>query len=292
MIVVPLIVAGGIFYLSRASSGSSYVPLSLGKTFTAKEMDEATRTLSSAGLNDFRANGQQILVPGDQLASYNAALVAGGSLPSGWASEWERKFDKQSGIFTSAEHLQNIKEIQLAKALREMIISVPDVEDASVIWTPATKHSWRRDSCRTATVSVKTHPGCELSMNLVQGIRHSVAGAIDDLKPENVVVFDQVKMTAFTPERDNDPYSGRVLNQIKEFTSLYQQKISKQLRFIPGVIVTVDVEMERAKPIDKTPNPQRTGISDSLATEAPQSDVVPIGTVNARHHPRRRRRTR
>ncbi|MEX2288133.1 MAG: hypothetical protein WD648_13645 [Planctomycetaceae bacterium] len=281
LILVPLLVAGGISFLVRSGAGSSYVPLSLGKAFTAEEMVEASRTLSGAGLNDFRQDGRQILVPGEQVASYNAALVAGGSLPSGWASEWERKFDKQSGTFTSTERYQNIKEIQLAKALREMIVQVPDVEDANVIWTPPKRHSFRRDSGRTATVCVKTRPGRELSMNLVEGIRHSVAGAIDDLKSENVVVFDQVKMTAFAPEHEDDPYSGRVLNQIKEFTSLYQRKISEQLKFIPGVIVTVDVELDSIKSSEKTtrtPSPITSAISQRDRTTMRQLNQEPSGT--------------
>jgi flagellar biosynthesis/type III secretory pathway M-ring protein FliF/YscJ len=280
LLIVPVLIAGAIFFLVQNGTSKSYVPLSLGKAFSAEEGTQVTRALASAGLTDFRQVGQQILVPKHEVERYNAALLAGGGLPAGWASEWEKKFDEQSSVFTSSEQLQNLKEIQLAKALRGIILGAPDIEDASVIWTPAKKHSWRNRSARTATVSVKPKAGRELSMNLVQGIRHAVAGAIDDLKPENVVVFDQARMTAFTPEKADDPYSSRVLNRIQEFTALYQRKIAEQLNFIPDVIVTVDVEIDniQTEAVQKSElNPKTVVLSQRDRSRKDESSQGPAG---------------
>lgn len=280
LLIVPVMVAGAIFFLVQNGTSKTYVPLSLGKAFSAEEGSQVTRALASSGLTDFRQEGAQILVPRAEVERYNAAVMAGGGLPSGWASEWEKKFEEQSNVFTSSEQLQTQKEIQLAKELRRMIMAAPDVEDASVVWTPPKKHSWRKNSARTATVSVKPKPGRDVSMSLVQGIRHAVAAAIEDLKPENVVVFDQTRMTAFTPDREDDPYSSRVLNRIQEFTTLYQRKIAEQLNFIPDVIVTVDVEIDNInaqEEIKSDVNPKSVVINQRDRSKKDESDRGPAG---------------
>ncbi len=279
--VIPLMIAGALFFLMRSGS-SSYVPLSLGKTFTTDEIAGVQQTLAASGLNDFRVEGQQILVPRSQVDRYNAALAASGGMPSGWASDWEKKFNEQSGPFTSSQNLGTIKEIALAKQLEKIVRAVPGIGDASVLYTDPKRRGWGSKAApRTATVSVKPKGGRELPMPVIDGIRHTVAGAIDGLNPEDVVVFDQNKGYAYRPEKPNDPYNAEVLVRIQRFTRFYEEQISNQLSWIPGAIVTASVELDSEKSHIRQKrvfNPKTVAVKTEESSKSNESSQNPIGT--------------
>ena len=246
LVLLPAMILGAFWLLMFRNNSSSYVALSWGKAFTFEELINAERALIGAGLSDFHREGARIMVPAGEVERYNAALLEGGGFPSDWASEMEKQFDK-GGLFPSDRQSRERKRIALAKALRRVIRAIPAIDDAEVIWTTLPGRRFSKSSSVKATVFIRPRGGRELSAMLVQSLRSAVAHSVANLKPSDVVVFDQVKQVAYTPDQEGDPFGGRLLARINQFTDMYRGKIDEALSYIPHVLVTVNVELEKLK---------------------------------------------
>lgn len=244
---VPVVLLAAFAALAWQGNTSSYVPLSWGKVFTLEELRSAEQTLIEAGLDDFRTQGQRILVPAGKVEQYNAALLVDGNLPSNSMSEFEKQFEKAS-VFTSREQLLAHKEIALQNELRKVLLALPDIEDARVIWARSEARRWPdRGTKVTATVSLRPRRGHPIDPQTVRDIRAAVASMVPDLSPDDVTVLDQSTARAFTADRDGDPFDDELVRWIEEHTEQYRRKIEQALTYIPGVIVTVNVEVENLK---------------------------------------------
>lgn len=246
--VVTLAIPAAFLVMLWNGSTSSYVALSYGKVFSPDEQRNAEQSLKEAGLTQFRSEGRQILAPRGEVEKYNNALLQSGSLPSNWAEELETKLEK-STVFSTPDQLQALKDAALAKTLRRMLLAGPDFEDANVIWTPVTPRRARfgRGPRVTATVNVKPKAGRELTQSQVRSIRAAVAGMVSDLSPTDVTVFDMVTYQAYTGDKEGDPYDSGLIAWIREHTRMYEDKILSSLTYIPGVHVTVGVDVENLK---------------------------------------------
>jgi flagellar M-ring protein FliF len=247
LVAVPIVLLAAFGVLAWQKNASSYVPLSWGKVFTIDQLRSAEQTLIEAGLTEFRTEGQRILVPASDVERYNAALLVDGNLPSDSMSEFEKQFEKSS-VFTSREQLQTLKEIALRNVLRDVLRAVPDIEDASVTWARSEARRWPDRGGRvTATVSLRSRRGRPLEPRTVRSIRAAVASMIPDLSPDDVTVFDQSTATAYTGDRDGDPFDDKLVRWIEDHTEQYRRRISTALAYIPDVIVSVQVDVENLK---------------------------------------------
>jgi len=247
LVAVPVIVFAAFGVLMWKGSTSSYVPLSWGKVFSNDELRSAEQTLIEAGLDDFRTQGQRILVPASDVERYNAALLVEGNLPTNSMSEFEKQFEKSS-VFASREQLQTLKDIALRNQLAIVLRAVPDIEDASVTWARPESRRWPdRGGKVTATVSLRPRRGRTLEPKVVRSVRHAVASMVPDLAPEDVTVFDQSTATAYTADRDGDPFDTELVRKIEEHSERYRRQIAEALAYIPDVIVAVHVDIENLK---------------------------------------------
>jgi len=246
--VVTVAIPAAMFLLIWNGSTSSYVPLSYGKLFSPEEQRNAEQALMEAGFSQFRSEGRQILAPRSDVERYNNALLQSGSLPANWAEELEKKLDR-SNLFSTPDQLQALKEAALAKELSRVIKAGPDFEDVSVVWTPASQRRSRsgRGPRVTATVNVKPRRGRELTQQQVHSLRAAVAGMISDLSPSDVVVYDMMNYQSFAADKNGEPYDNGLIAWIREHTRTYEEKIRDALQFIPGVVVTVNVDVENLK---------------------------------------------
>jgi len=242
LLVVPLMTAGAFLFLALGGSSSSYTALQV----DPNQISQAQTALVAAGLDDFHSEGQKIMVPSKQFHRYSAALLEGGSLGSGWAAEFQKQIEKQS-VFTPKNQMKQFKEIALVQELTKVIKAVPDIDDASVMWTNPTTRNWRdRNNVGTATVSVRPSGGQEIPPRLVHALRATVANALG-IPTEKVVIFDQISGTNYDTGSQGDLFSSRILSQIRDFSLMYEKNIRKQLGFIPGVTVAVDVELDNIR---------------------------------------------
>lgn len=246
LILVAALVIGGLGFIVYNNSSTAYVPASYNAPFSADEMKNARALLSARGLNDFKEEGNKLMVPRADVARYNAALLEGGGLPHDWGSELEKQFEKD-GWFPSDRQSQNRKDIALAKALRAMIVQMPAVSEASVIWARSKPRRFSGSGSKvTATVSVKPKGGQEITPQIVQSIRSAVASSISDLSADDVTILNQQTGIAYTKSSES-PFDGEYISWIKQFTEMYKGKVESQLSFIPDVLVTVDVRSSDIK---------------------------------------------
>ncbi|MBT4866679.1 MAG: hypothetical protein HON53_16370, partial [Planctomycetaceae bacterium] len=218
--------------------------LSWGKLFRTEELIRAEQTLIDAGLTDFRHEGQRLMVPKGEEGRYNAALVDGGALPNHWAEELEKSL-ADGGLFQSKAQLQAKMDIVLGKELRRVLRALPDIEEASAKWTTSKPARWPNTGSKvTALVSVRPKAGRELSMARIQSLRYATASMVPDLEAGNVTVLNQTTGDAYTVDDGSNPYDSRALQKASEYARDYEGKIRAALSYIPGVLVTVNVDLE------------------------------------------------
>ncbi len=269
LLVVSGLLVAGFGYLMFAGPSTSKVPLSWGKTFTTEELINAEQTLLDAGLPDFERSGQKLLVPKTDVERYNAALLEGGTLPQGWGSELATQFEKSNGVFESARTADERNRIALANVLQRTIQAVPDIEHASCVWARSKPGRWPHNDTRvTATVSVRPRRGRQLTPQLVESLRLAVVGMIPDLEKANVTVFDQSTGTSHQPVPETSPFDSTIMQRIRDFSREYQSRIQAAIAYIPGAIVSVNVDINDIKShIERTQklNPKETVTSYSAS---------------------------
>lgn len=279
LVAVPVVLLAAFGVLAWQGRMSSYVPLSWGKVFTIEELRSAEQTLIEAGLSEFRTEGQRILVPANKAEQYNAALLAGGNLPSNSMSEFEKQFEKSS-VFTSREQLLAHKEIALQNELRKVLLALPDIEDARVIWAKSEARRWPALGGKvTATVSLRPRRGHPVQPSTVRSIRAAVASMVPDLSPDDVTVLDQSNARAFTADRDGDPFDDKLVRRIDEHIEHYRQRISQALAYIPGVIVSVNVDVENLK--SKVAREQKIDAKQTVTVQSDERTTTSTTTERA-----------
>lgn len=247
LIVVPLLVVAAFAMLLWSQPGASYTALSWGKVFSTDELMKTEQALIEANLTGFRREGQRIMVPAGEADRYNAALLEFDAMPADMGAELLRKFENL-GPFSTDRQRQDMKEALLLQELQRMIMAVPDIEHARVgIASSGRPNSWSRKNHVTANVTVRPRAGRELSQRLVTSLRAAVSSMVPDLKPSDVTIFDVVNAVSYTGESTDDPFNSGPVNRIRELTRQYEQQIQKDLSYIPGVGVTVHVDVDNLK---------------------------------------------
>jgi flagellar M-ring protein FliF len=207
----------------------------------------AEQALINAKLTEFRRVGQRIMVPAKDVDRYNAALLEFDAMPTDLGSQMLSKLDSM-GPFTTDKQRQEMKEAMLLQEMRRMLRAVPDIEDARVVVANAGRRAtWSQKSRVTATVEVKPRGGRELSQTLVHALRTAVASMVPDLQPADVTIFDRVHAVSYTGESADDPFDGKLIQRIRQFTQHYKREIQNDLSYIPNVGVTVQVDIENVK---------------------------------------------
>ena len=284
LIAVPLLVIGGFVILLWSERKGNEVALSFGKVFTTEEIIPVEEALRRSGLTGFRRIGQQIMVPANEVDRYNAALLEFDALPTDLGSQMLTQLGSM-GPFSTDKQRQEMKEAMLLQELRRMLKAIPDIEDVRVVVANSGKKStWAHKSRVTATVQVKPRGGRELASKLVQSLRSAVASMVPDLQPADVTVFDPVHGVSYTGDAADDPFDSKLMQRIREFTQLYEQKIRGDLNYIPEVGVTVQVDIENVKSSvtrSQTVDPKKVAAlatiektnTDNLTQRAPRGEA-------------------
>ncbi|MCH7988385.1 MAG: hypothetical protein IID46_04445 [Planctomycetes bacterium] len=284
LIVVPVMVLAAFAFLLLRDQTSSYVALSWGKVYTTEELMRAEQTLIVAGLSEFRRVGQRLMVPKGDVDQYNAALVEGGSLPTRWPEELEKSL-KDGGLFQSKAQLQAKMDIVLGKELARVLRKLPGIEEASVKWARSNPGRWPHTQTKvTALVSVRPRGGHELSMARIQSLRYAAAAMVPDLQPKYVTVLNQFTGEAYTADDEDSPFNNRILQKARDYARDYEQQIRNALSYIPGVLVTVNVDLqnlkrsiERKRTVDAKPVIVNETVQTKLITSSQQPTAAEPG---------------
>ena len=292
--VVCCLILGGFGWLVVQNQAGEFRPVSFGKVFSVEELDSAEKAMTNAGLTEFRRDGRKLLAPSKELSRYNAALLESDAMPADLGTQMLKQYEKL-GPFSTERQRQQMKEAFLLQELRRMIKDVPDVEDAHVtIAASERRGSWNQKPRATANVSLKPRAGRELSTMLIHSLRHVVANMVPDLKPADVTIFDVTRGQAYMGEMSDNQREGIDLKQAREFSHQYEQQIQKALSHIPGVSVTVHVDIGTSRSLvvrrasirlahNNCDGPTEERMAedelDAEADDSPRSKFLPAETI-------------
>ena len=275
--VVLTTVSCGFSWLVYTNQRADLQPVSFGKVFPTDELASAEQALISAGLTDFRRDGQRILAPVKDLDKYNAALLEFDALPADLGSQMLKQFETL-GPFSTDRQRQQMKDALLLQELRRMIKAVPDVEDAHVVIAASERRTgWNKSPRSTANITLKPRPGREISATLINSLRHVVANMVPDLKSTDVTIFDVSRGEAYVGEIADDPAEKLCQLRSKEYSKQLEQKVLKALAHIRqiGVAVHVDIEAIRSVVVRHEPSSSPHQVEQVASHSAPTNEERP-----------------
>lgn len=192
VLVAVLIVLGSLssllftaFRFDEKADSSRYEALFSGKHFTENELLEVTMAFAAAELNDYRISEGVVEVPKRQKNAFVLALKKTSLFES------EKEAGSSSGFWISATERQaeNLKKKQIA--LANQLRTFHGIEDAHVILDICeSRKGFVREKQATASVSIRSRSGCEISRDDVQAILNLVTGAVCGLSSRNVFIVD------------------------------------------------------------------------------------------------------
>lgn len=228
------------------------------ETFNGKQMALVQAALSKVG-NEYRIEGNRVLVPRNKRDIYIAAVVDAGALPRDVGSIMTEALD--NGSFLEPREAKK----QRTQAARESQLSyliglMPWVDQASVILSIEEARGLRHSQPASATVSVMPLSGEVLDARRVDNLKRLVAGAHPSLSVDNVVITNlgddsRANLDVCLKDPGNEMYKLRATIQQAK-----QEEISQLLSYIPGVRVEVS-------PILKDPVDKVVWEKDSLRSE-------------------------
>jgi flagellar M-ring protein FliF len=239
--------------------------------------------------------GRGIRVPASRIDELRLEFAAaggdGGGLP-GW-----KLFDGQDfGITEFGEKIKYRRAMEGEMA--RTIATLAEVASARVHIAMGKEELFGESRPATASVVLKLRPGRALPASAVNGITNLVAGAVDGMKPESVVVLDNYGRPLTRPKVDeNDPAGAASMERQQRLEREYAQRVVAMLEPIVGadhvrVNVALTLKRETTEQTQESWDPTMTVVrSQQTTTETtnggatalatPPPGVVP-GTAGAR----------
>lgn len=251
LLLLCVMVVGSLGYLFVIAPASGGTYLLGGHAFSPTELSVVTADLERAGLTGYEVDGNRIRVPEADAPRYTAVLAENDTVPQDFYDSFEKVIRERTWL-TSSRDMERQWDLASKQELRKTLLKIPHIEDAYVDWQRGERHGLRGSTEVTATVSIKPAFGQSLDPKTVRGIRRYVAGAVLGLQPDAITLFDMNTGEAYAGTGSSGPMDNEALELIKSFEEHYAEKVRNAVQFIPGAVVTVNVE------IDPTKSRQRT----------------------------------
>jgi flagellar M-ring protein FliF len=260
-------------YLFQDYTGGSKEYLLNGAALTPEEANRMQAAIAEAGLNDYVREGNQILVPRGQKATYLGAVASAGALPANLDT---MILDETSNIswMTDAKtrdaRLKAARELMLSMIIRKM----DGIEDANVLYDIQEQKGWT-ERLTTAMVSVRPAAGEVLSARTRRLIREAVAKATAGLDPKNVAILDLAGGTEYGGDSDVQPddYESEYYQTRTTFEKHMKARIEELLVDIPRVRVQVTAELDE-KVQSQTRAITSTGETQTIREESDKTAIT------------------
>ena len=242
-LLLALVVVSLAYLFQYQATGGDELLLA-GRAFDATEVTRMEAAFAKANLGKWQTIGNQIRVPRGQKELYMAALADANALPP----DFYRYLDEATAAdspFASPKTLESRLRNAKQKELSLIIKRMRGIEDATVLYDEETKRGLISSKQKTATVAVKTVSG-QLDQEQVHAIRNIVSSAYAGLNRNQITITDMTSGYSYggavgpdgLPE-DESLYATYKLRYEREWL----RKISDQLKYIPGVVVGVNAEL-------------------------------------------------
>ena len=242
LLLVLIVVSLGFLVNRVGSDQDAY--LMGGEVFSSPQLHNMEAAFAKANLNDYRIEGNRIHVSSGKQSVYMGALADAGALPPTFGKALEKVVATNS-FWADKELRRQATKIATQNELQLILSNMRGIETAAVMYDVEESGPFGKSRSVTASVSVKTSTGLPLEEDQVRTIRHTVAPAIG-AKAENISVTDlngQVypgSNGAGLAGGSEDPYGSRK----RIYEKQWQEKITVALGYIPGIVVTSNVELD------------------------------------------------
>jgi flagellar M-ring protein FliF len=238
-----------LVYLFQYQTSAPDAYLMGGEPFSANLLPAMEAAFAKASLNTYEIDGNRIRVPRGQQSVYMGALADSNALPPSFGKYLEKAVASSSPWVSKDQQREMIK-IAKQNELQDIIASMKGIERASVLYDIQEQRAFGSQNITTASVSVKPAGSQPLEDDRVPMLRALVASAIAGLRQENVTVIDlngrhwpgggsSGGSGTFAAGSENVYGSWK-----KNYEQEWQNKIRNALAYIPGVVVTPNVELD------------------------------------------------
>jgi len=246
LLLIVVVVSMGYLFHNQVSGPDLY--LLGGANLPSSHIPVMEAAFAKAGLSSYEVEGTRIRVPRGQRSAYMGALADDNAMPPEWGKVLDDALQQES-VFVSSEQRQARLRIAKQKELGLIIRSMSGIENAAVLYDTKTKRGFRRETVTTASVSVKPLGNEDLDDTRVLAIRHLVAGAIAGMKPENVTVtnLNGGRIFAGGPSAADSATQNAYRRLKRDDEERLKDKVLEALAYVPGVIATVNVELDKER---------------------------------------------
>lgn len=249
-----VMVVVSVAYLFRTQVDGADAYLMGGEPFSASHLPSMEAAFAKAGLASYEIEGNRIKVPRGQQSAYMGALADDGALPPDFGKYLEKAL-ANNGPFVSRAKQQDLLRIAKQNELQLILCRMKGVESASVLYDEKKTGGFGQKTVCTASVNIKPMGSGPLEEARIPMIRHLVASAFAGLNPNSVSVTDLNGRNYSAGGEDGslgtaleDPYISRK----HKHEQMWEQKIHAQLEYIPGVVVSTNVELSLDTEFEET----------------------------------------
>lgn len=158
---------------------------------------------------ELTAGGTTVNVPSEKVYSLRLTM-AGAGLPTGQAKGYRILDDSKIGTSPFKERINYIRAIEGELAKTIQLLEGVSMARVHIVKPEATLFAGQKNRA-SATVALKTKPGWRMTPSNIAAIIHLVAGGVEGLMPEKVVVVDN-KGKLLSGEGVKDELAGKAGN--------------------------------------------------------------------------------
>lgn len=272
-LLLVVIVVSLVFLMQGGfTAGDNY--LLGGRGFSTAELEAMEGAFAKAGLSNYQLEGNQVRIPSANKSEYIAALAENDALPNNFSKYFGQQANSSS-VFETKEQAAQRWRLAKQQELALIISKMNGIAVAQVIYDESSQTGFPRRSEKTATVAAQAIGNGELELHQIKAIRHLVSSSIAGLKYQSVMVTD------LNTGKHHGSGEGELagvdesiyINYKRSFERDWTKKIENALSFVPGAVVTVDVELtdemlmhEESVTVDQKPVAIRTQTTEKVTS--------------------------
>jgi flagellar biosynthesis/type III secretory pathway M-ring protein FliF/YscJ len=241
-----VVIAVSLGWLVQGGIGESETWLMDGQVFSPSQLRDMQAAFGKAGL-EAHVDGAQVRVPRGQESKYMAALAEAHALPIEFGGYLHKAV--AGDAFMPMFRNQHEAALRVAKQqeLQLIIGNMSGIDKAAVQIDHARSEGFPPKDIITAAVMVQPKTNHELEPSTARVIRQMVASCVAGLEPEAITVVDLSSHRSL-PAGGADAGTDGSLDGESDYKRRqeadWQQKIGHVLEFIPGVLVSTNVELD------------------------------------------------
>ncbi len=166
------------------------------RRLSAKDRQTVAAALDTAGIREYRFENERLQVDAGQAALAIGVLRRLTTTGDRWTTDWEKQIG-QLGPFPTLAQYEQAREIALRKEIRQLLLAVPEIAEVQVLLarSRAPRSFSSRQRRVTATIGIRPAAGVQLNDTQFETLRQVVAASVPDLAAEDVVIFNQSRLS-------------------------------------------------------------------------------------------------